>query len=218
MNPPRSFRAVLACGLAAAVACMALTAGGALPALAATPASSLRLLARAAPRQPGALRLVATLERPGKHASPTRASLAGDQVTFSVHLAQFAGAPLLVLGSATTDAAGEATLTYRPTWLGRQALVATATSPRGNTLGSAATSVTALSASHPFAGTVEASRPDGVIGRWVAGTLLAVLAVLWVTLVALVVRVNFGLGRGPRPGQGEVRAAAAAQEEPGEPL
>lgn len=43
-------------------------------------------------------------------------------------------------------------------------------------------------------------RPDGMIGRWAVVFLLFVLAVIWVVLVAMVVRVRFGLGRGD-PGQ-----------------
>lgn len=37
---------------------------------------------------------------------------------------------------------------------------------------------------------IEASRPDGTIGRWVVFALLATVAVLWVTLVAVVVRIR----------------------------
>lgn len=209
MSALRPFRVVLASGLAAALACTALMLGGTPVAGAVARGPSLQLVAEAAPHRRGAIMLVATLERPAKPASAVPAPLAGYQVSFSVHVEQFSGAPLLALGSATTDAAGEATLTYRPTWAGRQALVATATSPRGGTLGPATTSFTALSASHPFTGSVEASRPDGVIGRWVAGVLLGVLALLWVTLVGLVVRVNLSLG--PRPGpEGErVREAGS---------
>jgi hypothetical protein len=116
-------------------------------------------------------------------------------VSFSVHLSQFAGAPLLTLGTATTDARGVATFTYRPTWAGRQELVATVTTAAGTEVGST-TAFTATSAVHPFAGTVQAARPDGTIGRWVAGVLLGIVASLWVALIAVVVRVNTGLGAG----------------------
>lgn len=204
MSALRSFGAVLASGLAVVLAYTALMAGGTPVAGAVARGPSLQLVAKTAPHQHGAIMLVATLERPAKRTSAGPVPLAGYQVSFSVHVEQFSGAPLLALGSAATDAAGEATLTYRPTWTGSQALVATATSPGGSTLGPATASFTALSASHPFAGTVEASRPDGVIGRWVAGVLLGVLAILWVTLVGVVVRAHLALGSrsGPEGGPG----------------
>ena len=207
MSALRAFGAVLASGLVAALAWTAFTVGATPVAGAVTRGASLQLVAKAAPHQRGEIVLAATLEQPARPASAHRATLAGYQVDFSVHVEEFAGAPLLTLGSATTDAAGEATLTYRPTWAGRQAFVATATSPGGSTLGPVTTSFTALSATHPFAGTLEASRPDGVIGRWVAGVLLGALALLWVALIGLVVRVNLALGsrHGPE-GPGEARA------------
>ncbi len=43
--------------------------------------------------------------------------------------------------------------------------------------------------------TTEATRADGVIGRWVVFGLLTILALIWITLIATVVRVHFGLGR-----------------------
>ncbi|MHB1740045.1 MAG: hypothetical protein ACYCXA_11345 [Actinomycetes bacterium] len=161
---------------------------------AATPAPSLSLSAQQATQAPRAVELVASLEEPTGSAAGSRpASLAGVSVSFSVHLQQFAGAPLLALGSATTNAAGEAVLTYEPTWTGHQGLVATATTAAGTTLASATTSLNATSAARPFAGTVQAVRPDASIGRAVNGGLLAILAVLWITLIAVVVRVNLGL-------------------------
>ncbi len=39
----------------------------------------------------------------------------------------------------------------------------------------------------------EATRPDGIIGRFVVGVLLAVVVALWIALVSIVVRVHLGL-------------------------
>jgi hypothetical protein len=36
----------------------------------------------------------------------------------------------------------------------------------------------------------EASRPDGTIGRWVVAVLLIALVALWITLIAVVVRLH----------------------------
>ncbi len=91
-----------------------------------------------------------------------------------------------------------ATLAYRPTWTARQSFVATASDAAGATLASATASFVATSASHPFAGTVQALRPDGSIGRAVTGVLLGVVALLWIALLAVVVRVNLGLRAGGR--------------------
>ena len=183
---------LLAGGLMAVLLAVGATLVFASPAWGTTQPFGLALRAEQAPRDPHGIELVATLTGPvGPTSKP--GSRAGDSVSFSVHLTQFAGAPLLTLGSATTNAAGEAVLTYRPTWTGRQALVAIATNTSGTTLASATTTFSAASAAHPFAGTVQALRPDGTIGRAVAGVLLAIVAVLWITLIAVVVRVNLGL-------------------------
>ena len=44
-----------------------------------------------------------------------------------------------------------------------------------------------------FGGRVEASRPDGTIGRWVVAVLLSGVVVLWFTLFVIVVRVRRSL-------------------------
>ncbi|MCL4423619.1 MAG: hypothetical protein M1115_10760 [Actinobacteria bacterium] len=164
------------------------------PAWAGTTTPVLRLAAEVAPHDPGAVELLATLEQPREPVSSGRVSLGGVSVSFSVRVEEFSGAPLLALGTAKTDAAGIAMLTYRPTWTGRQAFVATATNEAGTSLGSATTTFIAKSSPQSFAGTVEAVRPDGAIGQAVAGVLLSIVALIWIVLLAVVVRVNLGLG------------------------
>ncbi|MDA8269522.1 MAG: hypothetical protein M0Z63_03665 [Actinomycetota bacterium] len=159
---------------------------------AATAGPSLRLAAAPAPGNAHTVDLVATLQEP---AGQSAAALSGISVDFEVHIGEFAGAPLLDLGSATTDAAGRAVLTYQPTWTGSQSLVATATDSSGNTLASATTSLTAAVATTPFAGAIESVRPDGTIGQAVVGVLLAIVVAVWIALIAIVVRVNLGLHR-----------------------
>ena len=183
--------------LASTVGVVLLAAGATLglssTAWAATRPPALTLRAEQATRDPHSIELVATLTGP-VGASSDPAPLSGASVSFSVHLSEFAGAPLLSLGSATTNGAGEAVLTYSPTWTGRQGFVATATNAAGSTLASATTSFDASGAVHPFAGTVQAVRPDGTIGQATAGVLLAIVAVVWIVLIAVVVRLNLGLG------------------------
>lgn len=183
---PRARRAALAAGLMTALLTAAAPLALASPAQAAAQPYGLALRAEQAPRDPQGIELIATLTGP----APTPGSLAGNPVSFSVHLTQFSGAPLLTIGSAATNTAGQAVLTYHPTWTGPQAFLATATSTAGTTLASAATSFSAPSAAHPFAGTIQALRPDGAIGRAAAGVLLAIMAVLWITLITVLVRVN----------------------------
>jgi ABC-type antimicrobial peptide transport system permease subunit len=188
----RPRRATLGVGLIAGLLGIGAVLGFASIAGATTVPPALTLRAEQAPGDPQAVELTASLvQTPGSSVQP--GSLAGDSVNFSVHLDEFAGAPLLALGSATTDATGTATMTYRPTWTGRQALTATVTDASGNTLGSAVTNFTADSADRPFVGTIEAARPDGTIGQAVAGVLIALVVILWVTLIAVVVRVRFGI-------------------------
>ncbi|MHB1711929.1 MAG: hypothetical protein ACYCV7_11085 [Acidimicrobiales bacterium] len=180
--------AVLGGGLLAALLVTAALLGSSSTAWGATQAPTLSLNARHVAQSAQGIELLATLGAPAG-APP----LAGVEVSFSVQLQEFAGAPMLTLGTATTDAAGEAAFIYRPTWTGRQILVATATDTAGNTLASATTTLTAPSATYPFAGTVRSLRPDGTIGKAVVGVLLAIVVLVWIALIAVVVRVNHGL-------------------------
>lgn len=195
MSGSRSRRTVIQGGLLVLAAVVVALLGSASMAWAAGSRPALRLVAKQAPHDPRALELLATLQVPAA-ASSKPASLAGARVSFSVHVSQFAGAPLLTLGTATANAAGVATFIYRPTWTGRQVLVATATSAAGADLAHASASFVVTTASHPFAGAVEALRPDGTIGQAVVGVLLAIVLVLWIALIAIVVRVNLGLAAG----------------------
>ncbi len=112
-------------------------------------------------------------------------------VDYYVHLEEFSGAPLLKIGSSTTNAAGVASDVYQPTWSGPQNFVATVVSTSGAVV--ATTSLTVQAAkTDPFAGSVESLRPDGLIGRWVVVALLALLLAMWFTLLAVVVRVQQG--------------------------
>lgn len=120
--------------------------------------------------------------------------MTGVTVNFYVHLAEFAGAPVLLVGSGVTNAAGVATFTYQPTWAGTQNFVASALDASGSVLASSSLRVQAAR-TDPFAGAVQSLRPDGLIGRWVILVLLALVIGVWITLLALVVRVQQGPAR-----------------------
>lgn len=49
-------------------------------------------------------------------------------------------------------------------------------------------------------GMTEASRPDGMLGRWVVATLLLIVAAVWIALLAVVVRVRRAVGPAPTSG------------------
>ncbi len=161
---------------------------GATPVAATTP--SLTLHARQISGKSPSIELVARLVTPAKASAATRRELRGATVTFAVHLEEFSGAPLLTLGATTANAAGDARLSYAPTFSGRQALVATATDAAGDTLATAATSYMATAAVHPLAASAEATRPDGTIGKVVVGVLLALVVLMWIILVTVVARVQ----------------------------
>ncbi len=114
----------------------------------------------------------------------------GAVVTFSVHVEEFAGAPLLTVGTATTDAAGVAHVTYQPTWAGTTHFVAAA-AVAGTTVAEG-TLTSSVTQTDPFAGPVNATRTDGLIGRWAVTVLLALVVTMWIILLALVVRVQQG--------------------------
>lgn len=191
--------------LAAALGAVVLgTGGSASAASAASAAPSLTLTAReVGPHQaPGAragVELIARVAGPLRPTDSRRpASRAGVVIDFSLHLQEFSGAPLLGLGTATTNRSGVAVLAYQPTWSGRQDLQASVGSVPGAAQIRATTSIVAT-ATDPFGGTVEATRPDGMIGRWVVAALLALLVFVWVTLFTLVARVRRGSPRSFSP-------------------
>lgn len=158
---------------------------------------------RAAARTPTFTLSARQLAGPGSHAGGVvltaramGANSAGLQVTFSVKVTQFEQAPLLQVGTAATGASGVATVTYQPTWNGPQEFVATAQAPSGAQLGPATVTISSR-ATTGFSGTIEASRPDGAIGRWVVVGLLTLVAGVWVTLIAVVVRVQLTMRSDP---------------------
>lgn len=124
-------------------------------------------------------------------AGSAAAPMNGVTVNFYVHVEEFAGAPVLLIGSATTNAVGVASVTYQPTWAGTQNFVASAVDNSGAVLASSSLTVQAAR-TDPFAGAVQSLRPDGLIGRWVVLVLLALVIGVWITLLALVVRVQQG--------------------------
>ncbi len=131
------------------------------------------------------------VELTAKVTSAATTPIAGTIVNFYVHVEEFVGAPVLLIGSTTTNVAGVASITFQPTWAGTQNFEATVVDSAGTTL--ATTSLTVEAArTDQFAGPVQSLRPDGLIGRWVVFVLLSLVIGVWLTLIALVVRVQQG--------------------------
>lgn len=172
-------------------------AAGAVPAGSASAAQrheTLQLSAERAPAGAKAVELSARLTEAGGTGSAATRPVAGATVTFSLAATEFSGAPLLQLGTATTDGHGLATLSYVPSWRGRQELEASVADSSGNTLAEASTSYLAGAATAPLLAGAEAVRPDGTIGQVVVGVLLAIVAVLWIVLASVVVRLHRSSG------------------------
>lgn len=112
-------------------------------------------------------------------------------VKFYVHVGEFAGAPLLLIGTAALDPSGDGSMVYQPTWPGTQRFVATSVDADGAVLASTARDVSAAQ-TDPFAGAVQSVRPDGIIGRWAVVALLALVIAMWLVLIGTVVRVQRG--------------------------
>ncbi len=182
---------LLGVGLLTAFITVTFLIGQCSTAWASTPSNvTLSLRARSASPQSRAITLLARVIAPGD------GSLGGLQVTFAIHIQEFQGEPLLTLGSRTTNAAGLATFTYQPTWQGRQRLVASVTDADGNSVAAPAT--TTFVAADPVVTknlTIEAARPDGMIGRVVVGVLVIALVLVWISLTWVVVRTNVGLAQ-----------------------
>lgn len=119
-------------------------------------------------------------------------AVSGQKVAFFVQTQEFSGHGWMSVGSASTNSSGEATYTYTPTWTGATRF--------GAALGSDA-SVTAPTVVKSFQvlrdptgvpqSVIEYARPLGSTGGVLVKSLLAIVAILWITLLgslALVIR------------------------------
>ncbi len=70
------------------------------------------------------------------------------------------------------------------------------TSPVGH--GSLAGSANNGALAPPAAPAQQMSRTNGILGRWVVAGLLTLVLAMWVTLIAVVIRVRLGTNGGPR--------------------
>ena len=156
--------------------------GGADPASAATAPSAPTITLKSA-QGGGSVELTAILTGPDGH------PLADADVTLFLSTTEF-GTParLVPLGSATTDTTGIARLIYKPKVIGPQEFVATYAPTEEAKPVTASTTVNvtvAQSAYHP-----PPPKPLAGVGNVLVGVLFIIVAAVWLTLIAQVVRVR----------------------------
>ena len=159
------------------------------PAGASAPASStpaLTLSAKAQADRPDRLVLTSHLS-----SAPVPA---GTSVNFFVVSKEFGQDREVPIGTADVDRNGSASITYRPTWAGSQKFVVHLA---GGSADAGPTGVTtynvATAAPGPYQALANEPRPFGPMGRVFVEVLLAVVALVWLTLIVTVVRVARGL-------------------------
>jgi Ni/Fe-hydrogenase subunit HybB-like protein len=139
----------------------------------------------------GSVQLTATLT------SAKGTPLPNAHVAFLLSTTEF-GSParLIPLGSASTDKTGLAALTYQPKVTGNQGFAATYTAPGGKpvTSGTTVAVTVAQSAYHPAL-----AKPLASVGKVLVIALFAIVAAIWLTLVAQIWRVRRVCGGAQQP-------------------
>jgi Ni/Fe-hydrogenase subunit HybB-like protein len=139
----------------------------------------------------GSVQLTATLT------SAKGTPLPNAHVAFLLSTTEF-GSParLIPLGSASTDKTGLAALTYQPKVTGNQGFAATYTAPGGKpvTSGTTVAVTVAQSAYHPAP-----AKPLASVGKVLVIALFAIVAAIWLTLVAQIWRVRRVCGGAQQP-------------------
>lgn len=156
-----------------------------LPALAATPAPAAPPTSMALSVAPGSagsstLTLVSQLEG--------GSSLGGRTISFFVVTKEFGNSLDVPIGTAKTASDGTASVTYKPTWSGSQPFVAKLAGAAAGTALSATTSYTVAAFSPgPLYSTSNPSRPLSSVGHIFVAAALALVALVWLTLISFLV-------------------------------
>jgi hypothetical protein len=149
------------------------------------PLLTLRVVPR--PNHPAELTLVSHV-RQGSH------GVGGKTVAFFVVSTEFKNPINVPLGTAETAANGTARLTYAPTWRGEERFVAQLTSPH---VEATVSQRVVASTPGPLAAAANPARPLASVGRVFLDVILAVVAAIWLSLIAVVA---LTAGRMPRLG------------------
>lgn len=150
----------------------------------------------AAPLEAGEWALKATARSP-------KGAIGSLAVRFTL-FTEFLGTRPVPLGSAATDAAGAARVTYRPTWIGMHRIVARASLDDG-VVASNEILIQVSEGRSPLEG--PAARLP-VISGWAGPIAASVIAAIWGTLALVLIRVLVGIHR----------AAAVAAGRPDDPV
>lgn len=152
---------------------------------ASTAPSLLTLRAEEADSNPETETLLLTARLVGTDAAPVD----GQRITFLVEV-DFPGAELLLIGSKTTDATGQARLKYLPTWTGEHRLIASAGPPGSGTAVTAMRSVQVDWLPGAYVELPRILRPLEIHLVWVVG---AVVITVWLALAWIAVRTVYGI-------------------------
>jgi hypothetical protein len=115
------------------------------------------------------------------------ASIPKSSVAFFVVTKEFGHNLNVPIGTAKTSQDGTATINYAPTWNGKEQFIANLTSGLGDAAAPTATSYHQVTASGP--GPLYASanplRPFSLMGHFFVGTILTIVALVWLTLISI---------------------------------
>ncbi len=136
------------------------------------------------------------------HLAPGPAAT-GERVSFFVVTTEFGSRQLAPIGTAGVAPGGTAEVAYEPTWSGNQEFVAVLGGGAGSTTRASAThgltASTWYQVTHSQPGklyaTANLARPLSTVGRVFVGVLLLIVALVWLTLLATLIRVARRLPR-----------------------
>lgn len=127
----------------------------------------------------------------------SNAQIKGQQVSFFVVTKEFTKTSLDVpIGSATTGSNGTASITYKPTWTGNQDFVAKLTTTGTKTAVTATASYDVLATTPgPLYSASNPARPLSRVGHFFVGSALAIVAIVWLTLITFLILAKARLPR-----------------------
>lgn len=126
---------------------------------------------------------------------------------------EFGGDDDVPIGTASTAPSGAASITYKPTWTGKEQFVAKLTAGASGADAATATSYyrVTTSAPGPLYATANPQRPLSFIGHIFVGTVLAIVALLWLTLIVILLLMARRLPRLAGGGKGPQGVLQAGQ-------
>ncbi len=146
---------------------------------AATAPSVLTLSVAARPHDPTDLTLVSHLQSSSDNG--------GKSVAFFVVSTQFKQPEDVPIGTAKTAADGTASVSYKPTWSGKEQFVAKLTSPGAQVPAATAYYRVTASTPGPLYAAANPARPLSFIGHIFLGVVLTIVALIWLGLIIMLV-------------------------------